>query len=84
MSIAVAAGGRRAYILPMVIAPPDPDQDENPIRQLRRWMRENFGPFRLSPENEAALYELEEYCDDQAGGPVLLVPSSRWDLGEPS
>jgi len=69
----------------MLIAPPDPELDENPVRQLKRWIRDNFGPLTLTPENEAALYELEEYCDDlvDAGEPVLLV-ARRWDLGEPS
>lgn len=51
---------------------------------LRRYMRENFGAIAATPEDEAVLYELEEWCDDQvdARGHVMLFP--RWDLGGPT
>jgi len=42
---------------------PDPRLDRNPVRFLRRHLRGSFGVFPLSPEEDALLYELEEYCD---------------------
>lgn len=68
----------------MLIPPPDPALDQNPVRALRRYMRETLGAFVLSPGDEAQLYELEEWCDDQilAGATVVLFP--RWDLGGPT
>ena len=46
------------------IDPPDPKQDRNPVRFVRRYLRDAFGEFPMSADEEAFLYELEEFCDD--------------------
>lgn len=49
--------------MPALIEMPDPRLDRNPVRFLRRYLRDSFGEFPLSAYEDSLLYELEEYCD---------------------